>query len=213
MYALDTANGTITAETLANMSPGTRVGGTSVHGESYEGLFLCGEVTTHNGEEAVRIEIMRASTTYPSETPVQIVVAPPRDVTNLGMVDGPLATAARALHRTRQQLRQMQTSLAQADERLHSLVADAHEYADNSDLCIEFDRFMEAHDLPARESDYEVEFEVTATITLRTTQSIARTGVENYEIDEDDAAEALAEALNTSDYAVDSVRTLSVLPD
>lgn len=44
------------------------------------------------------------------------------------------------------------------------LVRDAHEYANENSLCSEFDRFMEAHDLPRRVRDYQVA--VTAQLTV-----------------------------------------------
>lgn len=42
------------------------------------------------------------------------------------------------------------------------LVEDAHAYADENNLCSEFDRFMEEHDLPTRVK----EFNVTITLTV-----------------------------------------------
>lgn len=45
-----------------------------------------------------------------------------------------------------------------------SLVSDAHEFADENDLCGEFDRFMREHGLSERTRSYEVSW--TATITV-----------------------------------------------
>jgi len=39
---------------------------------------------------------------------------------------------------------------------LDGLVQDAHEYADENDLCSRFDDFMESHGFPRRERSYEV---------------------------------------------------------
>lgn len=48
-------------------------------------------------------------------------------------------------------------SATEAHERFMSqLVADAHEWADDNDLCGVFDRFMTEHGLEGRERDYEV---------------------------------------------------------
>lgn len=51
-------------------------------------------------------------------------------------------------------------------QRIDALVHDAHEYAENSDLCETFDDFMESHGMPRRSRDYELRVEVTATVYL-----------------------------------------------
>ena len=53
--------------------------------------------------------------------------------------------------------------------RIDSLVTDAHEWADDNDLCGKFDEFMESHGLEPRERDFDVTINValTRTITAR----------------------------------------------
>lgn len=74
----------------------------------------------------------------------------------------------------------------EAEERherfMAALVSDAHEYANDNDLCGEFDRFMEEHGLPRREREYEVTFTITYSSTALVTASSS-----------DEAAEALVE--------------------
>lgn len=48
-------------------------------------------------------------------------------------------------------------------EFMDRLVRDAHEYANDNDLCGVFDEFMESHGLPRRTRDYRVEFRVSFT--------------------------------------------------
>lgn len=52
-----------------------------------------------------------------------------------------------------------------------SLVSDAHEFADENNLCGEFDRFMREHDLPEREREYAVNYSVTLSGTVYVTGS------------------------------------------
>lgn len=91
-------------------------------------------------------------------------------------------------------------SAARREERVRnqrwidSLVSDAHEFADESALCSEFDRFMTDHDLPARRRDYRVRLEVTGHVW--TTVEAA---------DEDEAFDNAREELDLSYLIVESV--------
>nr|DAV81469.1 MAG TPA: hypothetical protein [Caudoviricetes sp.] len=47
---------------------------------------------------------------------------------------------------------------------MEALAADAHQWADNNELCSAFDEFMEEHGLPARPRDWTVKVEVPITL-------------------------------------------------
>lgn len=86
--------------------------------------------------------------------------------------------------------RQAQTEREARESWLRSLVSDAHEWADENSLCGEFDRFMDEHDLPGREREFEVTVDVTVsarvTVTQRATSAdAAREQVSTTEIDEE----------------------------
>ena len=83
-------------------------------------------------------------------------------------------------------------------QEIESLVADAHRYAEDNNLCGEFDRFMEAHGLAPRAYRYSLTVDVTTTVTLDRTAC-----------SEDDAesaidTEALADELGLDPSAVDT---------
>ena len=86
----------------------------------------------------------------------------------------------------RQEGRQEAESLAR--ERLDALVSDAHEWADNNDLCETFDRFCREHDLRERQREYEVTVHVTLSVpvslTVTANNDVEGTFSDNY--DEDD---------------------------
>lgn len=52
---------------------------------------------------------------------------------------------------------------------METLVADAHEWATEHDLCSTFDEFMEDHGLPGREREYSFDVSVSATATVSIT--------------------------------------------
>lgn len=58
-----------------------------------------------------------------------------------------------------------------AARRLDSIVEDAHEWADEENLCSKFDRFCEEHNLPAREREWRVSVNVSTTVTVYVTAS------------------------------------------
>lgn len=63
---------------------------------------------------------------------------------------------------------------------IDSLVEDAHQYANDNNLCGEFDRFMADHDLPTRECDYRVTFSVSVTVARDSDRSdIVSAALEN----------------------------------
>lgn len=92
------------------------------------------------------------------------------------------------------------------------LVDSAHEWADDNNLCREFDRFMLRHGLPTRERDYEVTVSVTmcATVTISvtaTSEEGARDGVDGDLIRERIGSRygSLPDDLSIDDYEIDGV--------
>lgn len=55
---------------------------------------------------------------------------------------------------------------AHARRDLDALVSDAHEWADDNDLCHRFDDFMEAHNLPTREREFTLRVRASVTVTI-----------------------------------------------
>lgn len=75
---------------------------------------------------------------------------------------------------------------------MDKLVADAHEWADDNDLCSRFDDFMEEHNLPTRLKDYDVEVSVRLTerVTVRVS-GVRDSDAAEQRVDHDDVEEAL----------------------
>ena len=67
--------------------------------------------------------------------------------------------------------------------RMDTLVADAHQWADDNDLCGRFDEFMDEHGLPMRERDFELCVNVRATVYLTRRATTLEGAIE--EVDED----------------------------
>lgn len=94
---------------------------------------------------------------------------------------------------------------------LDTLIEDAHEMADNHDLCTAFDDFLDEHDLPRRTYLFEVEVEVT--LTDRHTFSVEATSAEAAEeqVDDDFVRGALRlgdiESIRGFDIEVDHLLT------
>lgn len=57
-------------------------------------------------------------------------------------------------------------SLRKAEAWKAELIRDAHEYANDGDLCEAFDDFMENHGLPRRASEYRVDVRVVTAVTV-----------------------------------------------
>lgn len=83
-------------------------------------------------------------------------------------VTGPHLDALKALARQVELLRNTTTA---HESFMAGLVADAHDWANEHQLCGSFDSFMEQHDLEPRQHDYEVEVCGTFTVTLSRTAS------------------------------------------
>ena len=83
--------------------------------------------------------------------------------------------------------------------RMDTLVADAHQWADDNDLCGRFDEFMDEHGLPMRERDFELRVEVATTVYLTRTATTLEGAVEAVD------AGAVREAINLDDdsYSVE----------
>ena len=75
-----------------------------------------------------------------------------------------------------------------AQKRLDAIVTDAHEWANEHELCETFDRFCRKHDLPEREREYEVTAHLTISVpvvlTVTSTNDVQDTFNDTY--DEDD---------------------------
>lgn len=90
-------------------------------------------------------------------------------------------------------------SSTEAHERFMSeLVADAHVWADDNDLCETFDRFMTEHGLEGRERDYEVR--VTGTFSVYLTRTAASEEAACEAVDVSD----VIEAISREDLIIDS---------
>lgn len=118
-----------------------------------------------------------------------------------------LATTLRDAHEARERA---EAAARAKDAFLDGLVADAHQYADDNDLCEVFDRFMADHGLPERTGEYEVEAEVTVTIRFRQQRTLTRAEAEYFTLDEDDVEDDVRDALNTSNYTIENVETAEV---
>lgn len=142
-------------------------------------LPRCGEyVTVGEGEAAVRGHylglVWRASPALSAwvladgEVEARIVSSPPPMWEVSSAVDRSAATLAG--ERVVEAL--LRTCGRRIDERQEfqtwrdRLVSDALEWADDNDLCGHFDDFMEAHSLPSRISDHEVEVSVTCAVRV-----------------------------------------------
>lgn len=73
----------------------------------------------------------------------------------------------------------------------NNLAIDAHEYANENNLCGVFDAFMIEHGLPARTREYEVEVDVEFRVRITREGSSAEDAAES--IDQDDVDEAIVE--------------------
>lgn len=95
---------------------------------------------------------------------------------------------------------EMSRSATEAHERFMSqLVADAHEWADDNDLCGTFDAFMTEHGLEGRERDYEVRVAGTFEVYLARTATSEEAACEA--IDEGDVIAAI---VDRGDVTIDS---------
>lgn len=91
-------------------------------------------------------------------------------------------------------------SSTEAHERFMSeLVADAHVWADDNDLCGTFDRFMTEHGLEGRERGYEVR--VTGTFAVYLSRTAASEEAACEAVDKSD----VIEALGREDLTIDTV--------
>lgn len=74
-------------------------------------------------------------------------------------------------------------SAALAEQRVDSLVDEAHALADRKGLCSDFDDFMDELGLPRRTRDYSVEVNVTVTVYVTARdEDDAREQVSSYEV-------------------------------
>lgn len=67
------------------------------------------------------------------------------------------------------------------------LVSDAHEWAEEHQMCERFDEFMEAHDLPTRKRTYKVTVDVEVSVTLEreaSSEGEAESAVDSYDVAE-----------------------------
>lgn len=101
----------------------------------------------------------------------------------------PSATALFAVHRRHK-------------AELGEIVSDAHEFADDNDLCGEFDRFLEKHDLPSRNGrDQFLTVRVTATVTV---SGAGRTEEDAFDsLGREQVFEALRETMTNYPQSVD----------
>lgn len=67
----------------------------------------------------------------------------------------------------RQQVQELHSAAELSGRRWDQVVENAHEWANRANLCSEYDRFLEANDLPPRISDFEVTMEVQLEIVVR----------------------------------------------
>lgn len=74
------------------------------------------------------------------------------------------SSPAEAIHGLIAALQDAHTRADAVTERLDQIVSDAHEWANDHDLCRVFDQFCERHDLPTRVREYEVSIVVTGTV-------------------------------------------------
>ena len=83
--------------------------------------------------------------------------------------------------------------------RMDTLVSDAHQWADDNDLCERFDEFMDEHGLPMRERDFELRVEVATTVYLTRTATTLEGAMQSVD------ADAVREAINLDDdsYSVE----------
>jgi hypothetical protein len=90
---------------------------------------------------------------------------------------------------------------------MDKLVGDAHEWADDNDLCSRFDDFMEEHNLPTRRKDFDVEVSVrlSTRVTVRVV-GVRDSDAAEQEVDHSDVEEAMANSglagLNLEDFDV-----------
>lgn len=64
------------------------------------------------------------------------------------------------------QTTELMQALLRAGKAQATLVEDAHQWADNNNLCGEFDHFMRDHDLPPRRREFKAPASVTLTVEL-----------------------------------------------
>lgn len=112
--------------------------------------------------------------------------AAPDVTTILSLLCAEHSDRERATEHARQEGRRQAEDAAQ--RRLDALVTDAHEWANEHDLCETFDRFCRKHDLPEREREYEVTAHLTISVpvvlTVTSTNDVQDTFNDTY--DEDD---------------------------
>ncbi|WP_128645086.1 hypothetical protein [Rhodococcus sp. BS-15] len=123
-----------------------------------------------------------------------------------------LALAARIdAEKSAQELAEARAALRDVSSRHESamdkLVADAHEWADDNDLCSRFDEFMEDHNLPTRLKDFDVEVSVRLSTSVTVRVSGARdSDAAEQEVRHSDVEEAMANSglagLNLEDFDV-----------
>lgn len=81
-----------------------------------------------------------------------------------------------------------------------TLVADAHQWADNNDLCSTFDEFMEDHGMPGRERDFSLRVDVVTTVYLTGTGTSLQEAIDS--IASGDVLEGID--LSSLDYTVEA---------
>lgn len=87
---------------------------------------------------------------------------------------------------------------ARHQEWIDDLVEDAHQWADEHDLCSRFDDFCSDHSLPTRTRDYDVRVNVSMSTRVTVTRSAGSSDDAEDAVDRDDVREALESMFGSS---------------
>lgn len=141
------------------------------------------------GERVVSVAVVPLSPEAPvwegRVRPDQVVIASVQRPVPLfwDRVAGSLAAAMVASRETATLRERLEGAQAEHRQWVDAIATSAHAWADENNLCGEFDRFMAEHDLPPRRREFSVECEVT--MTTRVSVTVESRSAENAEDDVD----------------------------
>ena len=162
------------------------------YGRTVAGVYL--GRTDHGGGPVLTAFVLNGTTVQTVPAPVTLWDAR-RSVTDTLTPETAVIEVMTALAQT---CRERARDAARHQQWIDGLVEDAHEWADEHDLCSRFDDFCAQHDLPTRTRDYDVRVNVSMSTRVTITRSASSSDDAEDAVDRDDVREALEGMFGTS---------------
>ncbi|WP_213578578.1 hypothetical protein [Rhodococcus sp. USK13] len=129
-------------------------------------------------------------------SPGDLVVRTESDTRTLLDSERVLMAAVLGEHRREREARaELAAARREHEQRIESLVDDAHTWADENSLCGQFDRFMDEHGLRSRSREYVVECAVTLTAKVSVRVSASDSSAAEDRVESGEVARALGRQL------------------